>query len=145
MCTCEVERKSLFPLPTQLFCRKSDSAGALPIPFTQGLGGSLVQSTLLTVIFTNPTVTLHYYCSRLAFATTTRFRSGYYAAKSALIVDVARDGARFEISVCFRDKARLSTLSLPVSFRSSAAAVASCHSAFFGGLSKGGNFGTNSL
>lgn len=69
---CGVKRKSLLPYPTQLWgvffvCRKSDSAGALPIPFTQGLGGSLVQSALLTVISPNPTATLLYYRSRLAF------------------------------------------------------------------------------
>lgn len=68
--------------PHPVFCRKSDSAGELlPIPFTQGLGGSLVQSTLLTVIFTNPTATLLCYRSRIAFAPTNRFRSGNNVAK----------------------------------------------------------------
>lgn len=82
MCMCGVERKSLLHIPHPVFCRKSDSAGELlPIPFTQGLGGSLVQSTLLTVIFTNPTATLLYYRSRMAFAPTNRFRSGNNVAK----------------------------------------------------------------
>lgn len=121
MCMCGVQRKTLLPFPTQLFRRKSDPAGALPIPFTQGLGGSLVQSTLLTVIFTNPTATLLYYRSRLAFATMNRSQSGNTFGKSAAIAGVVCAGARCEISVCSRDKARLSSLSLPVSFRSSSA------------------------
>ena len=86
-----------------------------------------MQSTLLTVIFTNPTATLLYYRSRLVFATVNRFRCGNNVGKSALVADCRqRVGARCEMSVCWRDKAWLS-LSLAVSV----GPVAACHSAPF--------------
>lgn len=58
-----------------------------------------MHSTLLTVIFTNPSATLLHYRTRLPFATMNRVQPGNNVAKSALIADVVCGGAGFVISV----------------------------------------------
>lgn len=96
------QEEGTYPFPTRPATRRRKSAPAGAQNITHGLGGSLVQSTSLTVISSNPTpLLLLYYRSSHAFAMANRSRSGNNAwGSKRKSVPRDRSGVLTQLAVC---------------------------------------------